>query len=114
MDKIKEHNLRNDFKSILYDLAKSQTILQTQEQHQQFYIRLETLYCSDINGKKFRHYYSDIFSTLTTINQNEELGNINILGENISILFTKYVPSRHNQNDELLDIRVFRLFSSCL
>lgn len=104
MDKITEQ--RSEFKSILYDLAKSQTILQSQEQCQQFYNRLEKLYCPDINGKQFRHFYSDIFSTLTAINQNKNLGDINILGENISILFTNYVPYNHiKHTNELLDIR---------
>lgn len=47
---------------------------------------MESLY----HNTGFRHYYSDIFSVLTTIQQDDALGDINILGQNLTIIKNGY------------------------
>lgn len=56
------------------------------------YKRLEALYDAEPNAKRFRHFYTDIFSVLTQVQQNPELGDINILGQNLDIIRNGYNP----------------------
>ena len=56
------------------------------------YSRLEALYWPEKSEKPFRHFYSDIFSVLTAIRKNTDLGDINVLGQNLSMIREKYTP----------------------
>ena len=80
-----ESELRKEFKNILFDLAKSQDLFKDPNKKREFYIRLEDLYYrSEISGRKFRHFYSDIFSVLSNIVSGEKEGDIDVLGQNLS------------------------------
>lgn len=92
MNLIQERQQRKEFCDILFELAKSQELLQDATNRFNMYKRLEALYDAEPNAKRFRHFYTDIFSVLTQIQQNPELGDINILGQNLDIIRNGYNP----------------------
>ena len=100
MDARIEDNLRKQFVEILYDLAKSQDVLSSKARRSAFYLRLESLYGSS----KFRHYYSDIFSVLTSLQQDNSLGSIDTLGQNMNIIVRNYQAINKDDNGNPIDI----------
>ena len=92
MDLKKELEQRKEFRDILNELAKSQIELQDAHYRSDMYKRLESLYDAETPDKRFRHFYSDIFSILTAIQQNPDLGDINILGQNLALIRSGYQP----------------------
>lgn len=92
MNLTKERQQRKEFCEILFELAKSQELLQDATYRFNMYKRLEALYDAEPNTKRFRHFYTDIFSVLTQVQQNPELGDINILGQNLDIIRNGYNP----------------------
>ncbi len=92
MDLTKESKQRKEFRDILFELAKSQELLQDAYYRSNMYKRLESLYDAESSEKRFRHFYTDIFSVLTQIQQNSELGDINILGQNLDVIRNGYKP----------------------
>lgn len=98
-----EEERREKFRSFLRSLAKSQDYLQDESNRVATYIKLEEIYYVD-GENDFRHYYSDIFSVLTLINSDRNLGDINILGQNLSIIRKGYQPKNQDANGKLIDI----------
>lgn len=96
----KETECRENFKRILFDLSKSQEVLQSPSERANIYLRLENLYYDS----DFRHYYSDIFSVLTSVQQDCTLGDINILGQNLEIIRKGYQPKNNDDSGNLVDI----------
>ncbi len=96
----KETECREDFKRILFDLSKSQEVLQSPSERANIYLRLEKLY----HDSDFRHYYSDIFSVLTSVQQDCNLGDINILGQNLEIIRKGYQPKNIDDSGNIVDI----------
>lgn len=92
MDLTKEFQQRKEFCDILFELAKSQELLQDAYYCSNMYKRLESLYDAESKDKRFRHFYTDIFSVLTQIQQNSDLGDINILGQNLDMIRNGYKP----------------------
>ena len=92
MDLTKEFQQRKEFCDILFELAKSQKLLQDAYYRSNMYKRLESLYDAESKDKRFRHFYTDIFSVLTQIQQNSDLGDINILGQNLDMIRNGYKP----------------------
>lgn len=92
MDLTKEFQQRKEFCDILFELAKSQELLQDAYYRSNMYKRLESLYDAESKDKRFRHFYTDIFSVLTQIQQNSDLGDINILGQNLDMIRNGYKP----------------------
>lgn len=92
MDTSKEEVQRNKFRDILFDLASNQELLKDKSVRAKMYSRLEALYWPEESEKPFRHFYSDIFSVLTAIRKNTDLGDINVLGQNLSMIREKYTP----------------------
>ncbi len=104
MDIKKETEYREKFIQLLYDLAKSENVLESSDSRKKFFLRLEDLYHSKDNDEEFRHYYSDIFSVLTTVQQESDLGDINILGQNIDILRKRYRSVNNDENGKTIDV----------
>lgn len=100
MDTRIEDNLRKQFVEILYDLAKSQDVLNSKTRRSAFYLRLESLY----GPSKFRHFYSDIFSVLTSLQQDNSLGSIDTLGQNMTIIVRNYQAINKDDNGDTIDI----------
>ena len=92
MDTSKEEVQRNKFRDILFELASNQELLKDKSVRAKMYSRLEALYWPEKSEKPFRHFYSDIFSVLTAIRKNTDLGDINVLGQILSMIREKYAP----------------------
>ena len=104
MDITKEEQQRQEFRNLLLDLATSQTLLEDKYERYNFYQRLESLYYSTDADKEFRHYYSDIFSVLVQIKQDDKLGSIDILGQNLGEIRKGYQPKNQDANGNLINI----------
>lgn len=105
MDITKEEQQRQEFRSLLLDLATSQTLLEDKFERYNFYQRLEGLYYSpDGEDKGFRHYYSDIFSVLVQIKQDEKFGSIDVLGQNLGEIRKGYQPKNQDVNGKPINI----------
>lgn len=98
MDLSKESQQRKEFCDILFELAKSQELLQDAYYRSNIYKRLESLYDAPSPEKRFRHFYTDIFSVLTQVQQNSDLGDINILGQNLDVIRNGY--KAQNKSDD--------------
>lgn len=90
MDLARENQQRNEFCALLLDLAKSQEVLDDASKRSVMYKRLEALYDAPANEKRFRHFYSDIFSVLTQIQQNPEYGSTDVLAQNLDTIRRGY------------------------
>lgn len=104
MDLTRENQQRAEFRNLLFDLAKSQEILQDRSNRFTMYKRLEAIYDAPDNEKRFRHFYSDIFSVLTQIQQDPTLGNIDILAQNLDVIRNGYQATTKAQDGRLIDV----------
>lgn len=77
-----EKNYREYFRTTLYQLAKDQTILSDKEKFKIIVHFLDIIY----KDGDFRHYYSDIYSIITSIDKDLSKGNLEILSQNISYI----------------------------
>ena len=77
-----EKNYREYFRTTLYQLAKDQTILSDKEKFKIIVHFLDIIY----KDGDFRHYYSDIYSIITSIDKDPSKGNLEILSQNISYI----------------------------
>ncbi len=98
-----EEERREKLREFLFSLAKSQDCLQDQANRYNIYVQLEEIYHTD-SGDDFRHFYSDIFSVLTMIKNDNSTGNIDVLGQNLSIIREEYRPKNKDINGNLIDI----------
>lgn len=64
MDSAQEDKKREEFRSILFDLADMDFSLKDASARSKIYQRLERLYYSSTANTRFRHFYSDIFIVL--------------------------------------------------
>lgn len=95
-----EIELRKEFKSILIELSNPALDMGNKSQRVRIYLRLENLY-----GKnQFRHFYSDIFSVLSQIQNGSVNGDINTLAQNIGLIRSGYQSINKNENGDCIDI----------
>lgn len=66
-------------------------------------MRLESIYYN-YNTENFRHYYSDIFSTLTLIDGDSSIGSLDILAQNIQTIKNGYIPKNSDNHGDIIDI----------
>lgn len=99
-----EDKKREEFRHILFDLAKDQTLLEDGLKRSKMYLRLEELYHNSNADERFRHFYSDIFAVLTQIKQDSLLGDINVLGKNLDYLRKNYQSKNKDKNNEPIDV----------
>lgn len=90
MDVKTENEKRGQFQEILLEMAKDSCDIADPETCLSLCLRLTEIYTTNENGEKFRHFYSDIFSVLTLLQQEEADGSIEILGANLSSIREKY------------------------
>lgn len=105
LDFTQEERQRDEFRNILFDLAKSPFSLKDKSDRSKMYKRLENLYYSPYEENRYRHFYSDIFIVLTSIQQGDRPGAIDILGQNLAEIRRDYQPINRDENDNLIDIR---------
>ena len=81
-------------------------MLQDKGTRREMYKRLEALYYSPNKEERYRHFYSDIFTVLTQIQQsaNQNQGDINILGQNLALIRAGYNPQNRDEQGNLIDI----------
>lgn len=103
-DIIEEEKQRKEFQDILLKLAKSQVEIQKSAYRSNIYQRLEQLYYAPKKEDRYRHFYSDIFSVLTQIQQDDTLGNIDVLGQNLSEIRKGYQPKNVDSAGNAIDI----------
>lgn len=85
---------RSQFRELLLDLSKSREL---QEHFAQISGRLETFYFSDDQKIKYHHYYADIFSTLTEIqNGDSKERTLEFLGSNLQYIRDNYKPIKND------------------
>lgn len=99
-----EQERRDSLNDVLKELSKSQDILKDAKSRKDFFLKLEDIYykCDDEN---FRHYYSDIFSTLTLIDGDSEIGSLEILAQNMQTIKDGYTIENVDNNGNKIDIR---------
>lgn len=106
MDCNTESQLRSDFRNLLGSLAKCENLYNDEEQQALYCRKFENLYSSKVDGVEFRHFYSDIFSTLTEIKKDQKLGNIEYLGMNIDLIRRAYESKKSPDSvRQIKDIR---------
>lgn len=84
---------------LLFELAKSQMALKKPRDKSKVYISLEDIYCTKEKGNDFRHYYSEIFSTLSQIDSDPELGDLETLAQNMYEIKNGYRPMNRISKD---------------
>lgn len=82
-------NKRQEFQVILKELSASQTLLESPEERKRYYQRFNKLYYMGDGKPRFRHYYSDIFSVLSVLDDDPKT-DIDTLGQNIAYLAQHY------------------------
>lgn len=101
---LNEQEKRDALNEVLIELSKSQDILREARDRAFFFMRFEDIYYN-CNGKEnFRHYYSDIFSTLTLIDGDSSIGSLDILAQNIQTIKDGYIPKNTDENGNTIDI----------
>ena len=80
---------REKLTDLLFELSKSQEILATPKDRAGYFRKLEEIYYN-CDKDNFRHYYSDIFSTLSLINGDPTIGSLDILAQNIQTIKDGY------------------------
>lgn len=98
-----EQEKRNLLNEVLIELSKSQRILEVPKNRAKFFIRLESIYYN-CNKENFRHFYSDIFSTLTLIDGDSSIGSLDILAQNIKTIKDGYIPRNEDEKGKIIDI----------
>ena len=101
---LNEQEKRDALNEILIELSKSQAILKEARDRAFFFVRFEDIYYNYNSKEKFRHYYSDIFSTLTLIDGDSSIGSLDILAQNIQTIKDGYIPKNTDENGNALDI----------
>lgn len=96
-----EQEKRDSLNQVLIELSRSQDILRESQKRISFFVRLESIYWDE---EKFRHYYSDIFSTLTLIDGDSSLGSLDILAQNIQAIKDGYIPKNKDEQGRIIDI----------
>lgn len=104
MDIAQETQLRTEFRNILYDLAKRQDVLQEESACTEIYSRLERLYYAKKGEEGFRHFYSDVFAVLTSIQLDPTLGDIAVLSENLRWVYENYKAERKDENGIIINV----------
>ena len=95
---MQESKKREQFRTLLLELAKNENLLEAESVSIDIYERLEDLYCPDEITEHFRHFYSDIFEVLSLVKLDSTMGSIEILGQNLCILYENYEPTAQNKD----------------
>ncbi|MDD4564241.1 MAG: hypothetical protein PHE79_01950 [Eubacteriales bacterium] len=96
---------RNKFKMLLFRLAESQKILSSPKEKSDIYIELESIYSGIADKEEFRHYYSDIFAVISQVDKDPQLGNTEVLNQNMNLVRQGYQPQNKDpETNQLIDI----------
>ena len=98
-----EPQLRIKFKDVLLKLAK-QIDFSNEQEVETIYKELEELYYND-GGEEFRHFYSDIFTIISKINSDANLGNLDNLAISLEQLYGNYEKYYSLKQKPTIDIK---------
>lgn len=103
---------QDNFRKLLIELAQSQSILNSDDDYKKYYQQFQKLYYNNKSSARYRHYYSYIFRLLTEIKKDKSLskGNIEILGENISMLNNRYNSISKSAHDKDIGDSLMKLY----
>lgn len=101
---LNEQEKRDELNMVLIELSKSQDTLKEAKDRVSFFVWLEDIYYN-YSEEHFRHYYSDIFSTLTLIDGDSTIGSLDILAQNIQTIKDEYIPKNTDENGNTINIR---------
>lgn len=98
-----EQERRDSLINLLFDLSAKQDILRERKIRSEYYLKLENIYYIPGSEECWRHYYSDILSTLTQIDSDDHIGSLDILAQNIQALKDGY-KAVNKDGEKLKDI----------
>lgn len=93
-----------ELQTILFGLAKSQEFMEDKRARAEVYRKLETLYYLPEERENYRHLYSDIYATLIAIQRDPTKGDVDILVQNLGLVWKGYQAKNTYQNGALIDI----------
>lgn len=100
-----EQERRDKLNDLLIELSNDDRVLNDKKARIDYYLTLEEVYYQPNSEEYFRHYYSDIFATLTSIDSDDFDGDLETLSENIQALKDGYVPKNVDpDNNRPIDI----------
>ncbi|MEE0834248.1 MAG: hypothetical protein UIK37_12630 [Lachnospiraceae bacterium] len=105
MDLTEEKKKRAEFLAIITDLARDKSISQNKSARFEMYKRLENLYYAPKKEDRYRHFYSDIFSFLLRIQDEDTEENAETLFINLSKIREGYqLVNIDEKTNEKIDI----------
>lgn len=98
-----EDRKRDELQQLLMELSSSQDVLKEPKDRVHYFVTLESIYYNAYSDN-FRHYYSDIFACLTMIENDSDIGSLDVLTQNMAAIKNGYKPKNVDENGELIDI----------
>lgn len=98
-----EQERRDKLINLLFELSQSQDIFREKEKRSGIFLELEQIYYIQGSDEYFRHFYSDIFSTLTQIDSDDNQGSLDVLAVNMQAIKDGYQAVNYN-GSKLIDI----------
>ncbi len=98
-----EDRKRDELQQLLMELSSSQDVLKEPKDRVHYFVTLESIYYNAYSDN-FRHYYSDIFACLTMIENDSDIGSLDVLIQNMAAIKNGYKPKNVDENGELIDI----------
>jgi hypothetical protein len=106
-----EQERRDKLIELLFELSKAQDIFREKKKRSDIFLKLEEIYYIPGSDEYFRHFYSDILSTLTQIDSDDNEGSLDVLAVNMQAIKDGYQAVNYD-GDELIDISksIIKLF----
>ena len=106
-----EQERRDKLIELLFELSKTQDIFREKKKRSDIFLKLEEIYYIPGSDEYFRHFYSDILSTLTQIDSDDNEGSLDILAVNMQAIKDGYQAVNYD-GDKLIDISksIIKLF----
>ena len=98
-----EQKRRDDLRKLLFDLSKEQGALRDRKLRSSYFLKLEQIYYEPESNEYWRHFYSDILSTLTQIDSDDFDGSLDVLAQNMQVLKDGY-QAVNRDDDVIIDI----------
>ena len=106
-----EQERRDKLIELLFELSKAQDIFREKKKRSNIFLELEEIYYIPGSDEYFRHFYSDILSTLTQIDSDDNEGSLDVLAVNMQAIKDGYQAVNYD-GDKLIDISksIIKLF----
>lgn len=104
MGNLNEQEKRDSLTELLIELSKAQDLMRDAQNREKYFNRLEDIYYNE-DKDNFRHYYSDIFSTLTLIDGDSSIGSLDILAQNIQAVKEGYLQRNFDKSGKAINVK---------